>query len=70
MSNTFKKAVVVSLMKIDQEGLSPSLAPLWKNLFFRDLIEKVGWGSVSSGPAVRIEETAEAFEAGAWRSLA
>jgi HSP20 family protein len=53
----------MSLMKIDQESLFPSLAPLWENFFGRDLMEKAGWGSVSSVPAVNIEETPKAFEA-------
>lgn len=53
----------MSLMKIDQEGLLPNLAPLWENFFGRDFMDRTGWGSMYSVPAVNIEETPEAYEA-------
>jgi HSP20 family protein len=53
----------MSIMKIDQGSLFPSLVPLWENFFNKDLMEKAGWGSVSSIPAINIQETSTAFEA-------
>jgi len=64
MSNTLNKEVIMALMNIDQESLFPSFVPLWENFLGRDLMEKAGWGGMSSSiPAVNIEETPRAFEA-------
>ena len=52
----------MSLMKIDQESIFPSLAPLWEDFFGKDIMERAGWRSTSSIPAVNIEEKPHAFE--------
>ncbi len=52
----------MSLMKIDQESMFPSLAPLWEDFFGKDIMERAGWRGASSMPAVNIEENPQAFE--------
>ncbi len=52
----------MSLMKIDQDTFFPSIAPLWEDFFGRDIMERTGWRSTSSVPAVNIEEKPQAFE--------
>jgi HSP20 family protein len=49
-------------MKINQENVFPSLAPFWEDFFGRDMMERTGWRSNSSIPAVNIEEKPHAFE--------
>lgn len=48
--------------KKTQDSFFPSIAPYWENFFGRDIMERAGWRSTSSVPAVNIEEKSQAFE--------
>jgi HSP20 family protein len=51
----------MTLMKVDQSNLFPSLSNMWEDFFGRDITDLPSWRSGTSIPAVNIEEKPNEF---------